>query len=209
MPLDPTTNTTTQQTEDESKTVPYTGSDDRHQEMRATEEPPLSLDDVFEILSNERRRRALWYLAEQEGPVPVRELSEHVAAVENDKPVAQLTSQERKRVYVGLYQSHLPKMDDLGFVEYDKPEGIIELGPHAVHVAPYLQQTDEAASRWPGYYLGVVGAGWLLLVGSFVVGPLSPVVAVGVFVVLTTTLALVHMYSLRRATAGPSFAAAR
>ncbi|PSP49506.1 hypothetical protein BRC67_10995 [Halobacteriales archaeon QH_3_68_24] len=73
----------------------------------------LPLDQVFEILKNKRRRTVLRYLKGRDGPVALGDLAEEVAAVENDTPVAQVTSRERKCAYVGLYQCHLPKMDDM------------------------------------------------------------------------------------------------
>jgi len=43
-----------------------------------------------------------------------------------DSAPEKLTSRERKRVYVGLYQCHLPKMDGVGVIEFDKNRGTIE-----------------------------------------------------------------------------------
>lgn len=93
---------------------------------RDTDELPL--DEVFGILKNRRRRYVLKYVAEADGQVSIGETAEQIAAWENDKPVEQITSSERKRVYVGLYQSHLPKMDGIGAVSFNKPRGIIEPG---------------------------------------------------------------------------------
>ncbi|WP_255196252.1 DUF7344 domain-containing protein [Halorarius litoreus] len=206
MSSDTTPNLLTQLQRDETEYASRTESTEHQQPERGgPDELPISLDNVFGILSNERRRHVLWFLAEQDGPVSLRELSEYVAAIENDKPVAQLSSQERKRVYVGLYQGHLPKMDDLSFIEYNKDRGIIELGPHAVHTAPYLQPTDTTGDQWPMYYLGSLGVGWLLLLAGSVVSPLATLVAIGVFLTLMTSLAVAHVVRLRREPAGPRF----
>ncbi|MFB6358651.1 MAG: hypothetical protein ABEJ96_06540, partial [Thiohalorhabdaceae bacterium] len=48
------------------------------------------------------------------------DLAEHIASIENDKPEVALSSTERKRVYVALYQCHLPKMDDIGVIDFDE-----------------------------------------------------------------------------------------
>jgi hypothetical protein len=98
----------------------------------------LSLDVMFEVLKNERRRFVLRHFDENEGPVALGDLAEHVAARENDKPVRELSSGERKRVYVGLYQCHLPKMDDAGIVDFNRNRGRIELGPNADLLDEYL-----------------------------------------------------------------------
>ncbi|QSG03029.1 DUF7344 domain-containing protein [Natranaeroarchaeum sulfidigenes] len=128
----------------------------------------LPLDIVFEILKNRRRRRVLHHLKEQEdGSIDLGSLAEHVAALENDKSVAALTSGERKRVYVGLYQCHLPKMNDAGVVDFDRNRGTIELGETADQLDEYLGIDTEERRPWPQYYLGItlVGAG-LFLIGQ-------------------------------------------
>jgi len=126
----------------------------------------LSLDHVFEILKNERRRTVLHYLADHEGTVSLGELAEHVAAVENDTTVAQVTSNERKCVYVGLYQCHLPKMDDMDIVEFNQNRGRISLGPNADQLNEYLEHSEGRSRPWPVYYGSAAGAGALLLAAS-------------------------------------------
>ncbi|NHN49785.1 hypothetical protein G9464_19635 [Halostella sp. JP-L12] len=122
----------------------------------------LSLDVMFEVLKNERRRFVLKYFDENEGPVALGDLAEHVAARENDKPVRELTSGERKRVYVGLYQCHLPKMDDAGIVDFNRNRGRIELGPNADLLDEYLETETETERPWPRYYLGIAAVGSVL-----------------------------------------------
>ena len=112
--------------------------------------PPetLSKDVLFDILKNERRRQTLEFLRE-EPTTTLSDLAEHVAALENDKPIRELTSSERKRVYVGLYQCHLPKMDDAGVIDYERSRGTIRLRDAASPCFVYLdielngQSNDE------------------------------------------------------------------
>lgn len=123
----------------------------------------LPLDQMFEILKNERRRTVLHYLNDHEGPVALGDLAEHVAAVENDTTVPQVTSRERKCVYVGLYQCHLPKMDDMDIVEFNQNRGRIELGPNAAQLRQYLERSEQTERPWPAYYGGVAAAGLVLV----------------------------------------------
>lgn len=153
------------------------------------EQSQLPLDIVFEILKNRRRRRVLHYLKEGEtDSVDLGSLAEHVAALENDKSVAALTSGERKRVYVGLYQCHLPKMNDAGVVDFDRNRGTIELGENADQLDEYLGVDTDAERPWPQYYLGItlVGAG-LFLIGQ---AGVFPVDWLGSVVVLAMVIAL-------------------
>lgn len=56
----------------------------------------------------------------------MRTLAEAIAAWENDISVEQLTSKQRQRVYIALYQSHLPKLDDYGVIKYKQARGVIK-----------------------------------------------------------------------------------
>src|SRR6056297_2183247 len=142
-----------------------------------TDETPteLSKDKIFHVLQTQRRRDALRYLKDNEGPVEMRTLAEQVAAWENDTTVAALTSDERQRVYIALYQSHLPKLAEEGIIEYEKGRGIVERGPVADQFDPYLDApADDApepetaadegkASPWLDYYRRTTGASAVLL----------------------------------------------
>lgn len=101
------------------------------------------LDQVFHILRNQRRRDVLMYLVNSSKQVTLSDLAEHIAARECGKPIDRLRSQERKRVYVGLHQSHLPKMDDFGIVNYDSDRGLVEPGPYFTRVLFFLRETQE------------------------------------------------------------------
>ncbi len=118
-----------------------------------TPDEPLDRDDVFHILQCRRRRLVLKYLQEHDGPADMRDVTERIAAVENDTTVAQLRSQERQRVYIALYQSHLPKMDRAGIIEYDQNRGVVRRTERTVEFDPYLvneptllpdESTDDA-----------------------------------------------------------------
>jgi len=127
------------------------------------EEPALALDQLFEILKNRRRREVLHYLDRNGGEATLGSLAEYIAAQENDTTVKQITSSQRKRVYVGLYQCHLPKMDDMDIVDFEKNRGTIEVGPNASLLEPYLEPGDGERDRHR-IYAGVAATGFLLAV---------------------------------------------
>lgn len=121
-----------------------------------TEMEPIHLDQVFGILQNERRRSVLRYMRTVDDEVRLGELAEQIAAWECDKDVAQITSGERKRVYVGLYQSHLPKMDDVSVIEYNKPRGKIRPGKNMAILQYYLPSEDDNAEfHWTRYHWAI------------------------------------------------------
>jgi len=147
-----------------------------------SEDAPLSLEDVFEILRNERRQHVLSYLLlTDDDSVELGDLAEHIAAIENDKPIARLDSQERKRVYVALYQCHLPKMATTDVVDFDKNRGTVEPGRNIEQLDPYLDvpTDDEAEDGTPTRYLLLAAAGLLAYLLAAGLGP-SGAVAGGV-----------------------------
>lgn len=156
-----TSNTAHEETEaptsDETETEPAQRGD-RTVERQDTD---LSLDVIFEVLRNKRRRQALAYLKDNEGQATLSELAEHIAAIENDKTVQALNSSERKRVYVGLYQCHLPKMDDASVIEFDRDRGTVLLSSNADVLDDYIDD-DTGERPWHWYYLSIAVAGTIL-----------------------------------------------
>lgn len=128
----------------------------------ATEETTITPDDIFDVLSSPRRRYVLYHLR-RNGPTDLMDLTEAVASWEYEIDPDELTSQQRKRVYVSLYQTHIPKMDALEIIDYDQDSGVIELTSRAAAVDRYLTTEDTGGPRWQLAYLGMGMASVLLL----------------------------------------------
>lgn len=153
-------------------------------------ERTLSQDTVFDILSNSRRRYVLYYLRQQTEPVQLTTLAEHVAAWENDTDVESLREQERKRVYVSLYQTHVPKLADTGLVRYDKEEGTVALADEAEKMGDYLSQPENSLP-WQLIYLTEAAIGGVALALTTFVDVLDPfqmVASVGILILLAGTV---------------------
>jgi len=113
------------------------------------------------MLRNERRREVIDYLRDREGPVDLRNLSEHVAAIENDCAPDEVTYKQRKRVQTALYQMHLPKLADRDIVDYDRRAGRVALADGAEDCLAYLDAVtdrDRDRVRWWRRYLVVAAA---------------------------------------------------
>lgn len=87
----------------------------------------LDQDTIHELLSNSRRRAVLELLAQHDS-LDKSDLSEHVASIEYGKPIDELTSQERKRVYISLTQSHLDRLEEANVI---KSNGEVSLTENA------------------------------------------------------------------------------
>lgn len=127
-------------------------------QLSASEMDELSRDDLFSLLRNERRREVIHYLSDHDGAVDLRDLSEYIAALENDCKQGEVTYKQRKRVQTALYQMHLPKLADREIVEYDRRAGRVELASGADDCLPYLEaDRSRTYRRWWRWYLLVAG----------------------------------------------------
>lgn len=170
----------------------------------------LSKDTIFHVLQAQRRRLTLQYLQDRTDTVALRDLADQVAAWENETTVEQLSSAERQRVYISLYQTHLPKLDTEEIIKYDKNRGEVQRTPRADQLDPYLskiaqhhvsttseERTTESCAlnhrRWARYYFGgtlfsicLLGAKLLhLLLVSQLASRLIPPVILLVFTIIT------------------------
>jgi DNA-binding transcriptional ArsR family regulator len=126
--------------------------------MSETDSSRLSQDEVYHLLSNPRRRFIISFLRKRH-EIGLQELAAEVAAWENETPVDELTDQQQKRVYVSLYQTHIPKLEDAGIVRYDSDTGQVQLRDRVEQLDTYLPTDDRNASMWQWAYLLIVIGG--------------------------------------------------
>jgi hypothetical protein len=150
----------------------------QHSRSSSWKTPVLSTNEIFHLLHTSRRRETIRYLQTVDGPIHMTELAKHVAAVENETPREELTTRQYERVYVPLYQSHLPKLDEAGVIIYDQSRGVIKPTGRLNVFRPYLGSSPASASsrgnevsNW--YPVAVVLSGLLLFGVALEFVPLS------------------------------------
>ncbi|MFD1564295.1 hypothetical protein ACFR99_12125 [Haloarchaeobius amylolyticus] len=152
-------------------------------------ETELTQAKLFDVFSNARRRRTVQFLKQQGGSCDLAPLVEQVAAWENDTDPDDVTRTQRRRVYISLYQTHLPMLEDHGIVDWD-PEGHeIELLPNEERFEPYLDRHLESQHAWHRFYAAVTALGTVAFGLSWLaIGPLpsgaAPIVALALCVVV-------------------------
>lgn len=87
--------------------------------METTE---LPLDSVYGILSESRRRFALYNFLDSDH-ANIEGLSLQIAAWEQGVTIDAVSEERKQRVTTSLLHSHLPKLEDHGIVEYDSRTG--------------------------------------------------------------------------------------
>lgn len=158
----------------------------------------LTEDELFEVLANQRRRYALHALSSTDEQWDIGSLAEQVAAWENETSPDEVTRTERKSVYTALQQLHLPKMDDMGFVEYDKDRGTVSPTRVQDDVDIYLDVVRGDDIPWSEYYLSLASFSAVLVVVAWLdIFPFSVVgdiVWAGIVVGVFAASALLHNY---------------
>lgn len=171
---------------------------DEDQSAEPTDRPAAPTEqEVFDILSNRRRRYALYALSNDD-TATIGSLAERIAAWENGCPVEEVTSTERKRVYTALQQSHLPKLERTGLISFDHDTGRVHPTDIVGEMDIYLEVVGEEQLSWDQYYLGlsavavgIVAAVWLELPPFRAISPLLWLTfVVGLFAVSAT----IHNY---------------
>jgi len=189
-----------------SSTTEAVGSDHDGRAESNGENP--SVDELYGVFANRRRRYALHYLQQVNGRTDLGKTAEQIAAWEHEKARQEVTSNERKYVYSALQQRHLPKMHDIGLVEFNKRDSTVE--PTAVldEIDIYAEVVQKGNAPWGVYFpvLATVQSILLTFVGFDVV-PLtsfSDFEWALFFVASLFVSSLVFLYDTRRMKLGGS-----
>ncbi|WP_435318198.1 DUF7344 domain-containing protein [Haloarchaeobius sp. TZWSO28] len=155
--------------------------------------------DIHQILSNSRRRETLRVLNRSTGSITLRDLSELIAAIESGETPAPRNI--RETVYISLHQTHLPKLDELGVLEYDCNRKLITLDEGAREVAQYMDVTTGHGITWGEYYRGLGVVGLCAVVASLsgvpVVEQLHPSLVASGFLAMFAASTAVQLWKFR------------
>jgi DNA-binding transcriptional ArsR family regulator len=112
----------------------------------------LNLDEVFAALGHPRRRYLLYTLVNESSEETLSELATKLAAWEQDKPTSEVTDDERQDVHISLYHSHIPKLADLGVLDYHEKGDIIVRARNTAQVQAVLNGAGaELDARQEGH----------------------------------------------------------
>ncbi|MFQ3319674.1 MAG: putative transcriptional regulator [Natronomonas sp.] len=126
----------------------------------------LDEGDIHDVLGNDRRRLAIEVLRERDGTGAVRDLAEVVAARETGESPP--PRDKRQSVYVSLHQTHLPKLDDLGIVEYDADSKAVRLRDRVKEVEVYMEVVPQYGLSWGEFYFGLGVLGVLSIIAVLI-----------------------------------------
>lgn len=99
------------------------------------------IDDLFDVLSNQKRRRLLVTLLRRDAQATLRVPEDLSSEGPTD------------RLALEMYHVHLPRLETMGFIEWDRRTNSVERGPTFEDFRPLLSALDqygeELSPRWP------------------------------------------------------------
>ena len=114
--------------------VPHVEWDDR----------TVSVDVVCDILADRHRRAAVSYLCERESPVMVDDLIDEVLNTLDSTPAD--VDDLRNRLHIQFHHVHLPKLSDVGVIEYQDVPNVVDPQPVLDEYRPFVDWADHVES---------------------------------------------------------------
>lgn len=105
---------------------------------KSSNEESLAMDRVFDALAHQRRRHVLHCLRNYDQTMALADLADEVSVRENETAITEISAEEVKRVYISLYHTHIPKLQDVGVVEYSQERDTVTLLDTADQLDEYL-----------------------------------------------------------------------
>ncbi|WP_231182975.1 ArsR family transcriptional regulator [Haladaptatus sp. DYF46] len=94
----------------------------------------LTADEIFDVLSHRQRRHVLSTLLDSDDEITVSELAEMTSSKSDG---------DASRIEVGLHHSHLPRLEGMGIVEYDRDAETVEPTAAVADLEPFFELAGE------------------------------------------------------------------
>jgi len=163
----------------------------------------LSDDEIYDALSNRRRRFVIHALKRREGPVEISELSAYITAWEIGVDPEEVDYEKQRSVYSTLQRTHLPNLEKKNIVTVDKEENVVCPTPQLESLDIYVEALSSKEISWSLYYVGLAGVAITLLLAVAVEAPifgaLEPL-EVGIFTVTAFGISAVLHHIIGRRT---------
>lgn len=89
------------------------------------------LDTMLNICGHKHRRIVLATLVNQQQSLSIDDLTNAILKYNHHLPRTEIDDETAKRIHVGLYQVHLPKLAEAGVIQYDPERKVAELTAQA------------------------------------------------------------------------------
>lgn len=109
-------------------------------------EGSLPIQDLYDVLSSQRRRYIISFLVVWDSDLNRSRLSDVIGAMENDlDDPMDVTTRQRRYAHQGLLQNHLPKLKRCNLLVEDN--NMVETTMEAQYVIPFIVESEMEYAR--------------------------------------------------------------
>lgn len=87
--------------------------------------PPEMVDEAFQLLADRRRRLTLAVVRDHAEALTLPDVADEVAVREYDRPLSEISGETVAEVYTSIYHDHLPRLVEVGLLEYDQQRDLV------------------------------------------------------------------------------------
>lgn len=103
-----------------------------------------SIDDISEMLSHHRRRYVIECLGQYDSPMSLPDLADECVVMEHEQALDDIPAEAVKDMYMSLYHQHIPKLVEIGAIEYDQDRDLVTAGPVIAELHTHMDLTRES-----------------------------------------------------------------
>lgn len=96
------------------------------------------IDDIMAMLANEHRRQLLAALIEHNPQAEI-QIPEGI----------QMEDEQLDDLQIEMYHNHLPRLENAGFIRWNKEQHVVVKGPEFEQIKPVLEMFEENADELP------------------------------------------------------------
>lgn len=115
-----------------------TGTHESGPDFAALADLDINTGALFDILSDSRRRFVFACLQEYVTPMALGDVADELATWEYDTEITEIPAEEVKSIYVSLYHVHIPRMADIGLVEYSQERDTVILAESGDELSSFV-----------------------------------------------------------------------
>lgn len=105
-----------------------------------------STDDISELLAHHRRRYVIDCLGRYSSPMSLPDLADECVVMEHQCKLDDIPAEAVRDMYMSLYHCHIPKLVELGAVEYDQGRDLVTAGPVITLLHTHIDLTRGSLS---------------------------------------------------------------
>lgn len=107
-------------------------------------ETPTEFNTLLELCQDQHRRIVLAVLATENRSLTVNDLTKAIVKHNHHTPLIEVPEEESKQIQTSLFHAHIPKLEDLSLIDYDRERKLVEPTSQFNRLQPQLSAIIDA-----------------------------------------------------------------